>query len=73
MQSAFVVHKFSEWNKLQRTSMSYTHVTLKCDNTSIISILKNLAKYIEIRHDFLDIMHKKMATEFVSTIRWYIC
>lgn len=49
--------------------MSYTHVTLKCDNTSIISILKNLAKYIEIRHDFLDIMHKKMATEFVSTIR----
>ena len=38
--------------------LTYSHVPIKCDNTSAISIAKNLVqhsrtKHIEIRHHFL--------------------
>ena len=38
--------------------LTYSHVPIKCDNTSVISISKNLVqhsrtKHIEIRHHFL--------------------
>ena len=52
----------------------FEHVPIKCDNTSVISISKDLVqhfrtKHIEIRHHFLRNHAQKgdMALEFVST------
>ena len=44
--------------KLSDFGLTYSHVPIKCDNTSAISISKNLVqhsrtKHIEIRHHFL--------------------
>ena len=44
--------------KLSNFGLTYSHVPIKCDNTSAISISKNLVqhsrtKHIEIRHHFL--------------------
>ena len=54
------------WMKqtLSDFGLTYSHVPIKCDNTSAISISKNHVQHsrtnhIEIRHHFLDIMHKK--------------
>ena len=54
--------------------LSFEHVPIKCDNTSVISISKNLmqhsrTKHIEIRHHFLRDQAQKgdITLEFVST------
>ena len=54
--------------------LSFGHVRIKCDNTSVINISKNPVqhsetKHIEIRHHFLRDHAQKgdMALEFVST------
>ena len=53
--------------------LSFDHVPIKCDNTSVISISKNLVqhsrtKHIEIRHHFLRDHAQKgdITLEFVS-------
>ena len=54
--------------------LSFEHVPIKCDNTSAISISKNLmqhsrTKHIEIRHHFLrdHVQQGDITLEFVST------
>ena len=54
--------------------LTYSHVPIKCDNTSAISISKNpvqhsRTKHIEIRHHSLEIMHKNgdITLDFVRT------
>ena len=54
--------------------LSFNHVPIKCDNTSVINISKNLVqhsrtKHIEIRHLFLRDHAQKgdIILEFVST------
>ena len=64
------------WMKqtLSDFDLSFEHVPIKCDNTSAISISKNLmqhsrTKHIEIRHHFLRDHAQKgdITLEFVST------
>ena len=64
------------WMKqtLSDFDLSFEHVPIKCDNTSVISISKNLmqhsrTKHIEIRHHFLRDHAQKgdITLEFVST------
>ena len=64
------------WMKqtLSDFDLSFEHVPIKCDNTSVISISKNLmqhsrTKSIDIRHHFLRDHTQKgdITLEFVST------
>ena len=50
---------------LSDSDLSFEHIPIKRDNTSAINISKNFVqhfrtKHIEIRHHFLETMHKRV-------------
>ena len=68
------MHKFLDKTNTYDFDLSFEHVPIKCDNTSVISISKNpvqhsRTKHIDIRHHFLRDHAQKgdITLEFVST------
>ena len=60
--------------QLEDYGVSKTKIPIKCDNTSVINLLKNLiqhsrTKHIEIRHHFLrdHVQNEDILLEFIPT------
>ena len=60
--------------KLSNFGLIFDHIPIKCDNTSVINIIKNLVmhsktKHIKIRHHFIKdhVQKEDITLKFIST------